>query len=281
MFPNFVALTHANTLTLSPYCFAPHRKCKSFSLKAIKCAHELHSFTQTKCEWIKMWKNSRLVSAQNKSSCTNAMTFVFQENSVINWPHVHFYTSFSCCSSISIWFSSIRYWRHSHRKSHKSIFHHDEWNRYGRSIAWNVYGNARVILLLYHLFGSSTWLYVERERERKEKTRDNFLRFCLLQMLSIACDSFLLFLLFQIHFFPIFFGNRCLFTQPLKLAIFHISSEFIPEIKRKKKITAGSWEQNSKKAKKREKNTDRKKNSTNNFLIGKFSALNKIWKYSI
>lgn len=38
--------------------------------------------------------------------------------------------------------------------------------------------------------------------EREKKTKDNFLRFCLLQMPSIACDSFLLFLLFQIHFIP-------------------------------------------------------------------------------
>lgn len=130
------------------------------------------------------------------------MTFVFQENSVINWPHVriwcffypigtntHHTSVFVCVCvfaglspiRVSIWFSLFtrRVCCHS-RKSHKSIFHHDEWNRYGRSIARNVYGSASVILPLYHLFGSSIQLYRYRyiwEWGKNEIIFDFFHRF--------------------------------------------------------------------------------------------------------
>lgn len=252
MFPNFVALTHANTLTLSTL-FVPHRKCKSFSLKAIKCAHELHSFTQTKCEWIKMWKNSRLVSAQNKSSCTNAMTFVFQENSVINWPHVHFYTSFSCCSSILIWFSLFGIGVILTEKVTSQFFTMtNETDMVDRLLEMFTAMRAWFCYFIIYLGRQLDCMW----REREVKTKDNFLRFLSFANAFNRMWFFSIVFAFPNSFLSIFFGNRCLFTQPLKLAIFHISSEFIPKIKRKK-ITAGSWEQNSKKE--RKKYTDRKK----------------------
>lgn len=86
--------------------------------------------------------------------------------------------------------------------------------------------------------------------EREVKTKDNFLRFLSFANAFNRMFFFSIVFAFPNSFLSIFFGNRCLFTQPLKLAIFHISSEFIPKIKRKKLPQALG----SKIARKREKN---------------------------
>lgn len=105
--------------------------------------HSLLSLT--KLEWIKMWKNSRLV-CYSWSSWRICYDFSFPEHiesqrktekngkkSVINWPHV-FFQSRTLSQFLGKCGCS---W------SHKPIgFRRDEWYRYGLSIVRNVYCSA-------------------------------------------------------------------------------------------------------------------------------------------